>query len=129
MSQETIHLFIHVGANSNIDNEELDELTRQLSDELSELDMMLVELAQSEHLPVGAKGTFIDIGTILVKIAEFGGIAGLITVLGSWLSRDERRTIKLQIGENSLEVTGLSTAEADNLVQWFKTQTGLQLGT
>ena len=50
-------------------------------------------------------------GEILVKIAELGGISGIISVLANWLSRDPRRALKLRIGESELEVTGLSKGE------------------
>ena len=127
MPQETTDLFISVGVGPNAGSEELDELARQLSDELAELDLVSVEMARVDRLPEGAKGGPITIGTVLLKIAEAGGISSLITVLGSWLSRDERRTVILQIGENKLEVTGISELEQANLIQWFQTQTGLRL--
>ena len=127
MPQKTTDFFISVGAGANADGEELDELARQLAGELAELDMVSAELGQTGDLPERAKVAPVTIGTILVKVAEAGGITGLITALGSWLSCDERRTVTVQIGENRLEVTGISKAEQTNLIQWFQTQTGLRL--
>lgn len=127
MPQETFDIFVHVGAGANADPEELDDLASQLSNEINQLDTISAELVQGNELPNGAKGTAIDIGNILIKIAEYGGIAGLATILGSWLSRDERRTITLQIGENKLELTGITQTEQASLIQWFKSQTGLRL--
>lgn len=127
MTQKTIGLLIRPGAGTDADREELDQLARQLRDELNQLNEISAELATGGELPKGAKGEPLAIGAILVKIAEAGGITGLITVLGSWLSRDERRTVTLQIGENKLEVTGISGAEQARLIQWFQTQTGLRI--
>jgi hypothetical protein len=127
MTKKTIGLLIRPGAGTDADREELDQLARQLRDELNQLNEISAELATGGELPKGAKGEPLAIGAILVKIAEAGGITGLITVLGSWLSRDERRTVTLQIGENKLEVTGISEAEQARLIQWFQTQTGLRI--
>jgi hypothetical protein len=129
MPQETIELFIFVYAGPTADGEERDELTHQLVNELDELDRASVEAKQADSMPEGAKGIPAGAGTILVKMAEVGGITGLITILTSWLSRDERRTMILQIGENKLEVKGISKAEQAKLIQWFQTQTGLRIST
>lgn len=127
MTQKAAKLFISVRAGADADHEELDELARQLSDELAELDTLSTELPRGDALPEGAKGDPITIGSILVMIAEAGGITSLITVLGSWLSRDEQRSVNLQIGDNKIEVTGISEAEQTELIRWFQMQTGLQL--
>jgi hypothetical protein len=127
MLQATMNFLITVGAGADADSQELDELALQLCDELTELDIVSAELARGSKLPEGAKGDPTTVGTILIKIAEVGGIAGLTTLLGSWLSRDERRTLTLQLGENKLEITGISEAEQAKLIQWFQMQTGLRL--
>jgi hypothetical protein len=129
MVQEIAELFILVGAGADADIEELDELARQLRDELAELDSVSAELVPGGASPEEAKGEPLAAGAILLKIAQAGGITGLFAILGSWLSRDERRTITLQIGENKLEVTGISEAEQSRLIQWFQMQAGLQIGT
>ncbi len=127
MSQKTTKFSITVGAGINTDNEELDELARQLVAELSELDEVSVKLARSGKLPKGAKGEPITIGTILIVLAQAGVITGLVTILNSWLSRDERRSAMIQVGENKVEVSGISKEEQANLVEWFQTQTGFHL--
>ncbi len=124
---EITPLFLSVKITAQVAPEETDELARQLCYELNELDKLSAELAQDSNLPQGAKGLPVDIGTVLVKVAEVGGITGLLAILGSWLSRDERRTIVLQIGNNKLEVTGISKEEQANLIRWFQTQSGLRL--
>ncbi len=127
MSSKNADLSISVYTGHDADDEELDKLARQLCDELAELDTVSVGLAPGGELPEGAMGLSIGIGTVLVKVLEAGGITGLLAILGSWLSRDERRSVMLQIGENKLEVTGVSAKDQAHLIQWFQTQTGLQI--
>ena len=111
------------------DPEEIDELTRQLADELDELDALSTEFAQSSELPPGAMGLSVDIGTLLLTLVEAGGVTTLFTVLGSWLSRDKRRKIEIQIGDNKLVLTDISKDEQTEFIKWFQTQSGLRLDT
>ena len=64
-----------------MDNEEIDNLAHQLIDELADLNMVSAELIQEGDLPEGAKGKAFTLGTILIKLVEAGGIAGLCFVL------------------------------------------------
>ncbi len=128
MTTNLISFHITVNSTSDIDKEDLAELSRELYEELNEVDSIIsVEPIRGNELPKGAKGPSIDFATLLIKIAEFGGITALITVLGTWLGRDKSRTLKLQIGDKSLELTGLSAVEQQELTQWFQTQAGLRL--
>lgn len=122
MGKESVDLYVSVKAGSDADKEELDQLARELAKDLNELDNVeSVEPVQAEDLPEGARGLLLDFGTVLVKLAEAGGISGLLTVLGSWLSRDESRSLELQLGDKTLAVAGLSKTEQQELIQWFKT--------
>ena len=128
MTTNLISFYITVNSTSDIDKEDLAELSRELYEELNEVDNITsVEPIRGNEPPKGAKGPYIDFATFLIKIAEFGGITALITVLGTWLGRDKSRTLKLQIGDKSLELTGLSAVEQQELTQWFQTQAGLRL--
>ena len=126
MSQSISDFIISI--NPGADEAERDEAARQLLTELAELEAVSAELAPGGAAPVGAKGDPLTIGVILVKIAEVGGITGLIAILGSWLSRDERRTVALQMGDNKIEVSGVSEATQTALIEWFQLQTGLRIG-
>lgn len=128
MEANCFNFYLSVGSTVNIDDEDREILARELMQDLNELDYIVsVEIASSGKPPDGAKGFSIDFETLIVKMAETGGVSTLITTLGSWLLRDKSRTLKLQINDKSLEVTGLSKAEQADLIQWFKVQTGLQL--
>lgn len=128
MKLEHFDLYISVDSIDDIDDEDRDAMAHELMRDLDTLDYIdSVGFASTGKLPDGAKGFSIDVGALIVKIAEAGGVSTLINILGSWLLRDKSRTLKLQIGNNSLEVTGVSEAEQAELIQWFKTQTGMQL--
>lgn len=127
MAVKSISFYISVSC-LDADNEDIEKLTRELNEELNELDYIeSIEVVQTGTLPKGAKGVSIDVGTLLIKMAEFGGISALITILGTWLGRDKSRVLKLQIGDKSLELTGLSKIEQQELIHWFQAQTNLRL--
>ena len=61
-----------------VDDVELDRLTRRLRDEIDELDVEAVGLAPGITLPPGAKGGPITIGSLVVALASAGVFTGLI---------------------------------------------------
>jgi len=93
-------------AASLTDKEELDRLTRQLRDEIDELDVEAVGLARGAELPPGAKGDPIAIGSIVVALASAGVFTGLIELLKSWALRREGRTVtlKAKLGDREVEL-------------------------
>jgi hypothetical protein len=130
MTSKSIDLYVQVGGGPDADKQDLDELARLLTEELSQLDdVESVEPVREGELPEDAKGVPAAVGTVLVKLAETAGVSALINVIGSWLSRDKSRTLKLQLGESALELTGLSGTEQQELVEWFKTQAGMKPGS
>lgn len=128
MAPKSIDLYVQVGGGSDADQDDLVELAQLLTEELNELDNVeSVEPVPEEELPARAKGIPVAVGTLLVKLAETASVASLISVLGGWLARDKRRTLKLQLGDAALELTGLSQSEQQELIQWFQGQTGLRV--
>lgn len=129
MTEAGIALYVSVGGGPEADREDLDELARGLARELREVDCVeSVEPAAGDRPPEGAKGLSVAaVGTLLLKLAEVGGVSALTGALGAWLSRDKSRTLNLHLGDSSLEVTGLSQEEQQDLVRWFQSQAGLSL--
>ena len=105
MRQQTLDLTISL--QDQVEDEELDRLTRQLRDEIAELDVEEVELAPGTELPPGAKGDPITIGSIAVALASAGVFTALIELLKSWALRREGRTItvKAKVGQREVELT------------------------
>jgi hypothetical protein len=105
MRERVLDLTISLG--DEVDDGELDRLTRQLRDEIADLDVEEVGLAPGTGLPPGAKGEPITIGSIVVALASAGVFTGLIELLKSWALRREGRTItvKAKVGEREVEMT------------------------
>ena len=117
MSKQTTQLMVTLDAEPETDSEDLERLTRQLREELSELDVQTV-LMIGGPVPVNTKaGDIITWGTLLLTLAASGGvITTLINVLQAWLTRHDRRCVTLEINGDKLQVTGISSAEQQQLI-------------
>lgn len=108
---------------SNDTKEDIQRLTAKFAKELEKLDFVestdVVRIEQE-----GAMGQGLT-ETLLVKLAGTSGVSSLLNVFGLILGKDKSRSLKLQIGNNSLEVTGLTKEEQKTLIEWFQAQSGL----
>ena len=64
---------------------------------------------------------------LAVEVVKSGVLTKLADVIGGWLIKDRSRSLRLKIGNNELEVKGLSEAEHKELIKWFQIQAGLHL--
>jgi hypothetical protein len=105
MSEQPLNLTISL--EDAVDAEELDRLTRQVRDEIAELDVEEARLAPGTTRPPGAKGDPITLGSIIVSLASAGVFTGLIQVLKSWVLRRDGRTVKFKtkVEGQDLELT------------------------
>ncbi len=128
MIDQTAQLMLNIDAGPEADAEELEQLTRQLRGELTELDVETVNLVRAGEAPRGAKaGDPITWGALLVALTASGGVlTTLIGALQSWLTRHERRSVTLEIDGDKLEVTGISSEEQQRLTNaWISRHTGI----
>jgi Effector Associated Constant Component 1 len=102
MAEPTLDL--NISLHDDVDGEELDRLTRQMRNELAELDVDTVKLAPGTDLPAGAKGDPITIGSIIVALTSAGVFTGLVEVLKAWVSRRDGRTVKFKAKVQGQEV-------------------------
>ena len=104
--------------------EELERLSHNLRDELNELDVIeKVDLItkEGEQAPKGSKsgGDVAVLGSLLVTL---GGslasnvIPSLANTLQSWITRQDRHTISLEIGGDKLQLTGVSDKQQEKLI-------------
>jgi 23S rRNA pseudoU1915 N3-methylase RlmH len=106
------------------DPEELERITHNLRDELTEIDTIeKVDLVTKERkAPKGSKAgaEVIALGSLLVTLgtsAVSTAIPNLSNALQSWLTRHERRKISLEIGGDKIEVTGVSDEQQQQLIK------------
>jgi len=115
----------------NTEPEELERLSHNLRDELNELDIVeKVDLiTKDEEAPKGSKsgGEVAMLGSLLVTL---GGsltsnvIPSLSNTLQSWVTRQDRHTISLEIGGDKLQLTGLSDKQEEKLIDaWISRHT------
>jgi hypothetical protein len=129
MAGNEAHLLLNIDSSSLANDEDIEELaqiTQQLREDIEELNVERVDLVRSkEELPKGAKaGDAVAWGSLLVTLAASSGvIPALINTLQSWLTRHERRSMTIVMGEDKLEVTGISSDEQRRLIEaWIRRQ-------
>lgn len=100
-------LHLHIILEDNVDQDALDDLTRQLRDEIVQLDVQSADLGRSGTSPPGAKGDPITVGGIVVALASAGVFTALVELLKSWALRREGRmiTIKAESIGQKVELT------------------------
>jgi hypothetical protein len=109
------------------DPEELEQITHNLRDELTEIDTVeKVDLVTKEgeegKAPEGSKagGEVVALGSLLVTLgtsAVSTAIPNLSNALQSWLTRHERRKISLEVGGDKIEVIGISDEQQQQLIE------------
>jgi hypothetical protein len=96
--------------------EEIDRLTRLLRSELLALDVQHVDLPADEG-PEYAKGFGLaEIGSLVVSVATGGAAGPVLDLIRAWIGRGDGRTAKLVVDGNSIELTGLSRKQQQQLI-------------
>jgi hypothetical protein len=122
-----VHLQVSLDAGAESSSEDLDRLTRQLRDELSELHLESIELLKGGQPPPGAKSVeAIAIGSLWIGLLPTM-IPKLIEFLQSWSLRGHDRTVKIKanVGDRAVEVeyapTVTSEAQIKSMVDTITT--------
>ena len=121
MSRNTNQLIVTLDAEPDTDAEDLERLTRQLRDELSELDVQ-ADLVTGGSAPANTKaGDVIEWGTLLLTLAASGGvITALINAIQAWLTnRNQPATITIETGGDKLQITGNPSPEQQRTIEAF----------
>jgi hypothetical protein len=116
-------LLLQINAGPDADAEELDRLTRQLRNEIQELDVESVELVRGGAKPEGAKVLeVVTLGSLAVAVLP-SVVPKLVEFLQNWLMRGENRRVKIktQVGDRAVELeyspSAMSQAELKGLVE------------
>lgn len=117
---------IHLAVGPGADVEELGEATLQLRRELLELDVEAVEIPRAAEPPPGARGVDIAaLGTIVVTVVQSQLLSSVVAAIGSWLAGSPRRSIRLELGGDVLELAGVSSDEQRRLTdEWLSRHGG-----
>jgi len=126
MATGAVELSVGLQAGPDTDAEELAQLAGRLRAELLDLDVDAVRWpARGEPLQ-GAKGAgFLASGELVVGlVASPEVLASLIDAVRSWLGRNRARSVKLTLDGDALEVSGVSSAVQDRLIDLWVSRHG-----
>jgi hypothetical protein len=119
MNRQLNLLFMEEGASA----ERLDAMTGYLRQELLQLDVDDVRRASAGTAPPGARAIDVDaLGGLVVTLGRSAtGLRDIVAAIRRWLSRDDgvRRTVKIEIDGDKLELSQVSAAEQDHLIALF----------
>jgi hypothetical protein len=113
---ELAELNIEISA-SDVTEEDIDRMTRQLLSELRETDVESARLAHTGQIPIGAKsGEAISVGSIMISALP-SVLPAIVGLVQAWAARGQGRTVKFkgQIGGGMIEFEG-SPEELQNLI-------------
>jgi hypothetical protein len=111
-------LSVELQAAPDADAEELAELAGRLRAELLDLDVDDVQQPEHGEAPEESKGGgWLTAGELVVQlVASAQALMSVIAGVRSWLGRNSARSVKLTMGGDALEVSGVSSAEQDRLI-------------
>lgn len=108
------------------DAEDVARATSQLRQELLGLDVKTVEAPTTHAPPPGSKSTadVVTLGALAVNLTDPQVLGAVITAIKSWLAGSSRRSIKMEIGGDVLQLTGVSSHEQRRLTdEWLDRHT------
>ena len=113
----------------------LEVLHRQIRDEVGQLDNVDITIrhwpvAAGQEATVGGVATAplvargVDpatVNAVAMAVLGSGGLTAVVTSARAWLGREQNhaRTVRLELADDVLELTGASTEEQDRLVELF----------
>ena len=125
MDEHLATLGVQVAVGPGGDAEEVAQSTLQLRRELLELDVNAVETLRAGEPPPGSRAVDVAaLGALVVNIADSQLLAAVVAAVRSWLAGSPRRSIKLELGGDALELTGVSSREQRRLTdEWLARHT------
>ncbi len=114
------------------DAERVASLTGFLRQELLQLDVQDVTALRVGEPPPGARAFDVAaVGGLLVTLSSSAEVRAVISAVRNWLTRGEgvRRTVRLEIGGDVLELSEATVADQDRLIDMFIRRHGASAGT
>ena len=121
MDENPSALGVQVAVGPDGDAEEIADATLQLRRELLDLDLDAVQAPAPGEPPPGSRGVDVGaLGTLLVNLADSELLASVVGAVRSWLGGSSRRSVKLELDGDVLELTGVSSEEQRRLTdEWL----------
>jgi hypothetical protein len=118
---DLLSLTLLVDGGVDADARELDELTQRLRQRLLETDVRSVESMQAAAPPPGTRAVdAMVIGSLLVTLARSPEVfKSVVGVIQDWVAGNRARSVDLQMGGDTLKVSGLSSEEQRRLIDLF----------
>jgi hypothetical protein len=126
MAAESAELSVELQVGPDTDADELAQLAGRLRAELLDLDVDAVRRPTRGEAPEDAKGAgLLAAGELLVGlVASPEVLASIIDTVRSWLGRSRVRSVKLTLDGDALEVSGVSSAEQERLINLWTSRHG-----
>jgi hypothetical protein len=119
MSEQQLKLRVGLELGPDVDVAEVEERTLQLRDELLGLDVDDVHQPSVGSPPEGTKGVEAALVGTLVVTAGREAVSAVVHLIVGWLSRSGGRSVKLQLGDDVLELSDASKEEQRRAVEAF----------
>ena len=116
-------LALRLDAGTDASDEEVDRLTGRLREELLELDVDDVRRAAAGEAPEGARAVDPEaLGHLLVTVATAPAtLRAVVGTVRAWLARSAARSVRLELDGDVIEVTGVSSADQQRLIDvWIE---------
>jgi hypothetical protein len=125
MDEHVAVVGVQVAVGPDGDADEVARATLQLRRELLNLDVTAVEMPRAGEPPPGSKAVDVAaLGALVVNLADSQLLAAVVAAVRSWLAGSPRRSVKLQLGGDALELTGVSSKEQRRLTdEWLARHT------
>lgn len=120
-----VEVLLQVGETGTLEPDEVGSLAQLLREELLDLDVDDVRAAAGGAAPAGSKGVELAaIGALVVRLVKSRkALFDVVRTIAGWVERSGARSVRVQIGTDVLEVTGISSEDQRAVIEaWIERQ-------
>jgi len=114
-----VEIRVDLGLDSEADALELEDAALNLREELLGLDVDAVERPVSGPAPEGAKAIETTLAGVLIVTAGKEVIVAVVQQIRQWIGRGKGRSVKLELGEDTIEISHPSAEDQRRLLEAF----------
>ena len=117
---EPLRMILRV-SDTDADDQQLDEIARQLRNELTALDVPVEAVTAGEAPPSAKSVEIAAVGALLVTLAQSPLLPAIITAVSSWLGHRRQCTVRLELDGDLLELSGRPSQEQSRAIDaWLR---------